>query len=444
MIERSPYIARFSLKRIALFFLVSAASFPWVAETAVARVTHESVVGEGYSKTSVNTAIFRASSLATWGEIQYVCYYDPDGYLTLGRRALGSDDWEIRRSDYKGNVKDAHNVISMGIDGDGFIHVAFDHHGNPLKYCRTLEPGGLELGPLAPMTGELEADVTYPEFHTLPDGDLLFLYRSGESGNGNLVVKWYSPDDGIWSCLHENLIDGQGKRNAYWQTHVGEDGTIHVSWVWRETWDVETNHDLCYARSRDGGLSWERSDGKEYDLPIRMETAERIWKIPQGRELINQTSMTADPEGHPMIATYWRDADSKVPQYRLVRHDGRRWRMETVGERTSPFSLSGGGTKMIPICRPRMVCDGKTIRYIFRDTERGGKVSMAVKDVKETEWKITDLTDYSVDAWEPSIDESLWNASRQLHIFVQETSQGDGERAVERESTPIRVLEVCD
>lgn len=405
---------------------------------------HESVVGPGYSQTSVNTAIFRASSLATWGDIQYVCYYDPDGYLTLGRRAIGSDEWETRRSDYKGNVKDAHNVISMGIDGDGFIHISFDMHGAPMKYCRTLEPGGLELGPVAPMTGQLETDVTYPEFHTLPDGDLIFLYRNGESGNGNLVVKWYSPDDGMWSCLHENLIDGQGKRNAYWQTHVGEDGTIHVSWVWRETWDVATNHDLCYARSRDGGLSWERSDGTPYDIPIKMATAERVWRIPQGRELINQTSMTADPDGHPMIATYWRDADSDVPQFRIVRHDGRNWRMEKVGERKTPFSLSGGGTKMIPVSRPRMVCDGETIRYIYRDAERGGKVTMASKGLKDKTWKIGDLTAGSVDAWEPSIDETLWNARHQLHIFVQETSQGDGERSVDRPATPVRVLEVTD
>lgn len=405
---------------------------------------HESVVGPGYSGTSVNTAVFRASPLATWGDIQYVCYYDPDGFLTLGRRVLGSDEWETRRSDCRGNVRDAHDVISMGIDGDGFIHVAFDMHGAPMKYCRSLEPGGLELGPVAPMTGELETHVTYPEFHTLPDGDLLFMYRNGESGCGDLVVKWYSPDDGIWSCLHENLIDGQGKRNAYWQTHVGDDGVVHVSWVWRETWDVATNHDLCYARSRDGGLSWERSDGTPYDVPIRMADAERAWRVPQGRELINQTSMTADPEGRPMIATYWRDADSDVPQFRIVRHDGRNWRMEKVGERRSPFSLSGGGTKMIPVSRPRMVSDGKTIRYIYRDAERGGKVSMASRALGEKDWTVEDLTHDCVDAWEPCIDESLWNDRRLLHIFVQRTSQGDGERALDREPTPVRVLEVSD
>ena len=44
---------------------------------------------------------------------------------------------------------------------------------------------------------------------------------------------------------------------------------------------VETNHDLCYARSLDGGKTWQRSDGTAYQLPITAATAEIAWKIPQ-------------------------------------------------------------------------------------------------------------------------------------------------------------------
>ena len=91
-------------------------------------------VAEGYSSTSVNTAIFRNSSLVTDKGIQYVSYYDADGYLVVGKRDLGTEQWTLHRSQYKGNVADAHNVISMMVDGDGYLHVAFDHHGNCLLY----------------------------------------------------------------------------------------------------------------------------------------------------------------------------------------------------------------------------------------------------------------------------------------------------------------------
>ena len=139
-------------------------------------------VGEGYSQTSVNTAVFRNNSLVTAGDEQYIAYYDADGFLTLGKRKLGSDQWTLHRTQYKGNVKDAHNVISMMIDGKGYLHVAFDHHGHPLNYCRSLKPYSLELGEKEPMTGVDEGNVTYPEFYLLSGGDLLFAYRSGSSG----------------------------------------------------------------------------------------------------------------------------------------------------------------------------------------------------------------------------------------------------------------------
>lgn len=402
-------------------------------------------VGEGYAATSVNTAVFRGSSIVTHGNSQYVSYYDADGYVILGKRNIDSKEWTLRRTQYNGNISDAHNVISIGVDGNGYLHVAFDHHGHPLRYAMSVAPGSLHLGDLMPMTGENESDVTYPEFYTMPDGDLIFAYRSGASGRGNLVMNRYSTKDRKWTRIHDILIDGEGKRNAYWQMYVDPKGMMHLSWVWRETWLVETNHDLCYARSADGGATWQRSDGTDYQLPITMDSAEIAWSIPQNSELINQTCMTADSDGNPYIATYWRDSDSRVPQYRLVWHNGKKWDMTTVGVRRSPFSLSGGGTKMIPISRPRIVSDGKKAYYIFRDEERGSKVSIAyTPHLGRKPWEVTDATDFTVDAWEPSHDVNLWNSRRRLHVFVQQSHQGDGEKVAKNadDSSPIYILEV--
>lgn len=400
-------------------------------------------VGEGYSRTSVNTTVFRNNALVTRDDEQYISYYDAEGYLVLGKRTLGSSRWTLRRSPYKGNVLDAHNVISMMVDGDGYIHVSFDHHGHKLNYCRSVAPRSLELGPKESMTGVDEEDVTYPEFYSLKGGDLLFAYRSGRSGQGNLVLNRYDVRARKWHRVQDVLIDGENERNAYWQLYVDEAGTIHLSWVWRETWLVETNHDLCYARSFDNGKTWYRTDGTRYDLPINQDNAEYACRIPQNSELINQTSMSADADGHPFIATYWRDAGSDVPQYRIVWHDGQKWQHRQVSHRVTPFSLKGGGTRMIPIARPRIVTDGDKLCYIFRDQERGSRVSMAyTDDVEKGQWNVCDLTDFSVDAWEPSHDIELWKQKGLLHLFVQHTKQLDGERAVDFAPQPVYVMEV--
>ena len=278
--------------------------------SVIARQVPESrlvkVADNGWGDNSVNTTVFRNSPLVTHDDYQYVSYYDADGYLTLGRRALNDTVWTLNRTQYVGNVKDAHNVISMIVDGDGYLHLSFDHHGHPLKYCRSKYPESLELGDLEPMTGVDEGNVTYPEFYTLKDGDILFVYRSGSSGRGNLVMNRYDLASRKWVRVQDVLIDGEDERNAYWQLYVDGRGVIHLSWVWRETWLVETNHDLCYARSRDNGVTWERSDGTPYQLPITQDNAEYAWRIPQNSELINQTSMSTDAAGNPYIATYWR------------------------------------------------------------------------------------------------------------------------------------------
>ena len=418
----------------------------WFAGQAV-EAQKLSPVGFGWSRNSVNTTVFRNNSLTTHGNIQYIAYYDAEGFLTLGKRPVDTQDWTVERTQYKGNCRDAHNVISIGVDGKGYLHVSFDHHNNPLRYCRSVAPGSLVLGEMMPMTGVDERDVTYPEFYNLEDGDLLFAYRSGGSGRGNLVMNRYDVETGKWSRVQNVLIDGEGKRNAYWQLYVDAKGTIHVSWVWRETPDVATNHDLCYAQSTDGGRTWKKSTGEVYTLPITMANAEIACQIPQRSELINQTSMTADAKGLPYIAIYWRDADSQVPQYRLVWHDGKEWKQEQVSHRKTPFSLSGGGTKCIPIARPRLAIREENGRkeayYIFRDVERGSRVSMAyTSDLGRKSWEVKDLTNFSVEAWEPSHDTELWKNHNRLDIYVQCAYQGDGEQSVAVDARPVYVLTV--
>ena len=56
------------------------------------------------------------------------------------------------------------------------------------------------------MTGVDENDVTYPEFYRLADGDMLFAYRSGASGRGNLVLNRYSTVDRRWSRVQDILM----------------------------------------------------------------------------------------------------------------------------------------------------------------------------------------------------------------------------------------------
>jgi hypothetical protein len=409
----------------------------------------ESVVGLGWANNSVNAVVFRKNSLVSDRQRQYIAYYDAERYLVLGKRKLGTSRWITRRTRYQGNAADAHNAISLMLDGAGYLHVSWDHHNNALRYARGVKPGSLELGPKLPMIGADEESVSYPEFYRLPDGNLLFFYRLGGSGRGDLVINRYEAATRRWSRLHTNLVTGEGKRNAYWQAFLDHKGTLHLSWVWRESPDVASNHDLAYARSRDGGVTWEKSSGERYALPISAGGAEYAVRIPQNSELINQTSMAADRDGHPYIASYWRDAGSAIPQYHVVFHDGDQWAVRSLDFRKTAFSLSGQGTKRIPIARPQIMVDiagagaGKPGGLlVFRDEERGSKVSVVrISDFAAGTWQVGDLTGASVGAWEPSFDTEMWRRSGVLSLFVQEVRQVDGEGRAAVPAQPVRVLD---
>ncbi|MBV6321635.1 BNR repeat-containing protein [Duganella violaceipulchra] len=429
-----------SSKRLSLLLLACVAG----AARAAAGPARVVDVAPGWANNSVNAVVFRKNSLVSDGDTQYIAFYDKDAAVVLGKRKLGTRRWTLRRTPYRGNAADAHNSISIMVDGAHYLHLAWDVHNQRLRYARSTRPGGLELTAEMPMLGRDEDSASYPEFFRCPDGGLLFLYRDGGSGHGNLVMNRYDVASAGWTRLHSKLIGGEGQRSAYWQAFVDSAGTIHLSWVWRESPDVASNHDMAYARSRDGGLTWERSNGERYTLPITADSAEYAARIPQNSELINQTSMAAGADGQPVIASYWRAAGSAVPQYHLLYRDGGAWRQLDLDFRRTPFSLSGLGTKAIPVSRPQIMVDGdrnsRRALLVFRDAERGSKVSVAsIADLRRPRWTVRDLGAAPVGAWEPSFDTELWRRRGELHLFVQDVPQLDGEGASAGASSPVQV-----
>lgn len=400
-------------------------------------------VGMGWAGNSVNTVVFRKNSVVTFKHTQYTSYYDSVGNVMLAKRKLGTDHWQVSKTPYQGNYKDAHNSISMIVDGEGFLHISWDQHASRLRYAKSIAPNSLVLGPELPMIGKNESKATYPEFYKLKNGDLLFLYREGASGQGNLVLNRYDTKSKKWLRIHDNLIDGERQRNAYWQACVDKLGIFHLSWVWREKSDVATNHDMSYARSLDGGETWLSSAQAAYSIPMSSSNTKPIVNIPQKRELINSTSMAIDDEGNPFIATYWRNVDSTIPQYQLIYFNGREWRVKQISDRKKAFSLTGVGTKRIPISRPQVMLTKRAIWVVFRDEERGNKVSLAVsKDINNGEWTISDLTEDDFGQWEPSYDTELWQSRGKLNLFVQQTGQGDGEKTENKPAQMVKIISV--
>ncbi len=389
------------------------------------------IAADAWGESSVNVAANSRRTLLTHDDWQFAAYYDVSAHLVLARRSLPSGGWETVRTRHRGRVEDAHNSISLGVDAAGFLHVAWDHHGSPLKYARGTAPGSLVLGDFRSMTGRRERAVTYPQFYVLPDGNLLFFYRSGGSGNGALVLNRYCAATGVWRQVQENLIDGEGMRSPYWGVAIDPKGGIHLSWMWRDSPDVATNHDLAYAHSRDGGETWTRSDGTPCVLPMTAANAEYALRIGPNCNLMNPPEVTADASGHPCIVSYWSSPPDAPPRFNVLWHDGANWSVLTGPAQSVPFRLAGEGTRRPVLSRAGAVAraspTGRFICLVYRDDGRGGRIIGAIGDLASREWQEKELTLGGLGAWEPSVDAVAWERFGEIQMLVSNVNQRNGD-----------------
>jgi hypothetical protein len=401
-------------------------------------------IGMAYAGTSINTTIFRVNAVMTVGRAQYVTYYSADGNIVVGKRDLAKTEWDLQTLSTKGNLADAHNCIVLGVSSDGLLHLCYDQHAQPLHYRVSEKPGDIHsFGDEKPMTGHEEQHVTYPEFVNSPDGTLYFFYRDGASGNGNLCLNRYDPAAKSWIAMAHPLIDGQGKCNPYWwRPAMGEDGSIHLAWCWRDRPDASTNHDICYTQSRDGGKTWLRSDGQPQATPITRENAEVIDPIARGSNLINQCTATVDAQGHPHLAQYFND-DAGTPQYFHIWFDGKQWQKNQVSRRSLKFSIGGSGSLAIPICRPEIAI-GKsgTVYIITRDAEFGGGIRLYSASAPYQSWQPLDLTHEDLGNWEPTYDLARWKSDGVLDLFVLPVRQGNHEKTTDFPPQEAALLEL--
>jgi len=119
-----------------LLFLLSFL-FIFVHSVSVIYTANWNITNDPEGSVHLNGLAFQQNALSTFGDYQYVAFYstNPKGYgnhyVNLGRRRVTPSigDWQyFAFTDYEQKTLDEHNTISLGISGDGKIHLSFDHH----------------------------------------------------------------------------------------------------------------------------------------------------------------------------------------------------------------------------------------------------------------------------------------------------------------------------
>ncbi len=301
-------------------------------------------------------------SMTLRGGRQYVAYYDSERRMTIACRELASEHWTYKRFDELVGW-DSHNYVAFAFDREGCIHLSGNMHCVPLKYYRTTKPGDITtFERIDRMTGENEQRCTYPRFTTGPNGEFLFSYRDGGSGNGNEIVNVYDTAAKTWKrYITKPVFDGEGQRNAYYTGPARDSkGVYHYAWVWREDPDCSTNHDVSYIRGSAPGEGLTRSDGTPVELPITLAKGEIIDPIPMKGGLLNNVALSFDSRDRVMI-TYYKFDERGNTQVYTARLEESGWRIYQTTHWHDRWDFQGGGTipMMISTDAPRVWGDGK-------------------------------------------------------------------------------------
>lgn len=284
--------------------------------------------------------------LKTYKNNQYLAYYDAAHNMVIAKRESGSAKWQKTILPTKIGW-DSHNYVTFDFDKEGYIHLSGNIHAVPLVYFRSVKPESIDqFEVLNAMTGKDEARTTYPHFMTNSDGELIFHYRSGGSGNGFEVYNLFHCATKTWKRLLDTpLIDGKGHRNAYMQgPTMGKDGYYHLIWVWRDSPDCSTNHTLSYARSKNL-LQWESIRGEKIPLPITLENKELVVdSTPVKGGLFNPgIKLGFDSNNQPVIGYHKYDQDGNNQLY-VARFENGSWRQVQLTHWKYRWQFEGGGS----------------------------------------------------------------------------------------------------
>ncbi|WP_347244013.1 BNR repeat-containing protein [Thermogutta sp.] len=289
--------------------------------------------------------------LLTVSPYQYVAFYDADRQMVVGQRKLDESHFRFKKLPTSVGW-DSHNSIALAVDKRGCLHVSGNMHVTPLIYFRMTAPHNLEsLIPVHRMVGVNEDRVTYPRFISTPEGDLVFYYRDGASGRGRQLFNIYDVESQSWRrLLPVPLLDGGEQMSAYPSGPIlGPDGLWHLCWMWRDTPDCSTNHDISYARSRDL-VHWETVDGTPLTPPITAATPGVIVDpVPVKLGLINVGHHVGFDTQHRPIVTYHKYDQSGRSQIYNARWEKDRWVIYQTSNWEYRWEFSGGGSIGIEI-----------------------------------------------------------------------------------------------
>ncbi|WP_272799778.1 BNR repeat-containing protein [Sphingobium sp. AntQ-1] len=277
----------------------------------------------------------------------YFGFYDADRRLSVAKYDPKTKRLCVGRIGSVFAGWDSHNGIAMAFDAQDRLHIAGNMHVSPLIYARATSPNSVDSFVLQKMVGTEENRTTYPRFDHDNSGRLIFIYRSGGSGDGKWIInvlhgtKWSRVNASAFLADH----DQEGPLSAYPTDFVrGDDGTFHLAIVWRRKSDPATNFLVSYASTRDF-KNWYGAGGRRIGHILDPKTAETVDHVGANGGLVTKVGLSLDQAGTPKIAysKYTADGHNSLS---LASFSSGRWTSRMIAKSDNPNKVSSRANAM--------------------------------------------------------------------------------------------------
>lgn len=238
------------------------------------------------------TAYAEQNKIVTVGDKTHVVWLDADesGFWVRGRtltRSTGAWSETVTI----GSGQDNHGGPALTVDSEGYLHVFYYPHHEPIRYRRSLRPNDMTGWSEEVQFGE---ELSFPVAVCTDDDTLIVTARRGyhDGGVGNWREGahmeqeiWAKPRGGDWQILSTIL---RSRYSGYAQyaagLALGPDGrTLHFNARIYETTGRPSEQaavTIAYLRSADGGRTWSKANGSPVSLPATAATVDVV--IPDG------------------------------------------------------------------------------------------------------------------------------------------------------------------
>jgi len=391
-----------------------------------------------FSRSGINTAIFRKNAFITIDETQLLSYIAETGKVVLVKRSL-DDGKNLNYQTFDNPMPqlmlgDGHQGVNLGYTQDKRIHLIWGCHA-------TVHPQYLQLAWPSLVTEKSghnylalgSKSITYPQFFRAGEVDFM-IYRNDEVFQDAYSINfiYYDMNNHIWSGENKPpwILFADTERLAYLNLLGVNDHLIVASYVIRrydlmDAFDdnmrvINTDYRIIF--SRDSGKSWNDLKANIYNSTIPALDVPAEVEIPPGEQLINQGGGVLGPDDIYYVG-YFRNDKQGIPQIHITSFDLREKKTTTrqVTNQTESFELLGRGTQSWPLSRPALINLNGQVFVIYRQVDQMWLEKVNVHASGAGRRLL--LLEGNLGNYEPIVDVSN-SKSTLLTLYLQRVEQG--------------------